>query len=80
MTDDNIRQIWSDAELDAALADLHDDVGDGDLTFARTSLLAAAGAEPEAPPRRRSPAARGGGSRWRPPSPRSPAAWSSPRS
>jgi hypothetical protein len=50
MTDDNIRQIWSDAELDAALADLHDDVDDGDLTFARTSLLAAAGAEPEAPP------------------------------
>ncbi len=49
MIDDNIRQIWSDAELDAALADLHDDVGDSDLTFARTSLLAAAGAEPETP-------------------------------
>lgn len=46
MTEDNILQIWSDAELDAALADLHNDVGDGDLTFARTSLLAAAGAEP----------------------------------
>ncbi|WP_326956998.1 CU044_5270 family protein [Amycolatopsis sp. NBC_01286] len=61
MTDDNIRQIWSDAELDAALADLHDDVGDGDLTFARTSLLAAAGAEPETPP---APAESRGAWRW----------------
>ncbi|WP_328447901.1 hypothetical protein [Amycolatopsis sp. NBC_00438] len=62
MTDDNIRQIWSDAELDAALAHLHDDVGDDvDLTFARTSLLTAAGAEPEAPPE---PAKSRGAWRW----------------
>jgi hypothetical protein len=61
MTDDNIRQIWSDAELDAALAELHDDVDDGDLTFARTSLLAAAGADPEAPSE---PAKSRGAWRW----------------
>ncbi|MCR6481524.1 hypothetical protein M8542_01705 [Amycolatopsis sp. OK19-0408] len=53
MREDNVRKIWSDAELDAALADLHDDVDPGDdLAFARASLMAAAG-EPEAPPQRR---------------------------
>jgi hypothetical protein len=51
VTDDNIRQIWSDAELDAALADLHGDPGPDDgLAFARTSLLTAAGAPPEEAP------------------------------
>ncbi|MEV6873766.1 CU044_5270 family protein [Amycolatopsis sp. NPDC051128] len=52
MTDDNnIRQIWSDAELDAALADLHGDPGPDDgLAFARTALLTAAGAPPEEAP------------------------------
>jgi hypothetical protein len=56
VTDDNLRHIWSDAQLDAALADLHDDVGDDSgLTFARASLLTAAGAEPgEAPEPHRS--------------------------
>ncbi|WP_410637125.1 hypothetical protein [Amycolatopsis sp. lyj-346] len=50
MREDNVRKIWSEAELDAALADLHDDVGEDDgLAFARASLLAAAGVE-EAPP------------------------------
>lgn len=50
MREDNVRKIWSEAELDAALADLNSDVGEDDgLAFARTSLLAAAGVE-EAPP------------------------------
>ncbi|MEV4057380.1 hypothetical protein AB0J55_39780 [Amycolatopsis sp. NPDC049688] len=50
MREDNVRKIWSEAELDAALDDLHGDVGDDDgLAFARASLLAAAGVE-EAPP------------------------------
>ncbi|WP_103351124.1 hypothetical protein [Amycolatopsis sp. CA-128772] len=51
MREDNVRKIWSEAELDAALADLHgDDVEEDDgLAFARSSLLAAAGAG-EAPP------------------------------
>ncbi|MDQ7808037.1 hypothetical protein Q5425_30245 [Amycolatopsis sp. A133] len=50
MPEDNVRKIWSEAELDAALGDLHSDVGDDDgLAFARASLLAAAGVE-EAPP------------------------------
>lgn len=50
MREDNVRKIWSEAELDAALVDLHGDVGDDDgLAFARASLLAAAGGE-EAPP------------------------------
>ncbi|MEA5359167.1 hypothetical protein VA596_06430 [Amycolatopsis sp., V23-08] len=61
MTEDNVRKIWSDAELDAALTDLHSDVGDDDgLVFARASLLAAAGAEPEEPPKPR----RSGSWRW----------------
>ena len=61
MTDDNIRQIWSDAELDAALDELHHDVGDDDgLAFARASLLAAAGAEPEEAPKPQ----RSGSWRW----------------
>ncbi|MFG1639157.1 hypothetical protein ACGFMK_02605 [Amycolatopsis sp. NPDC049252] len=61
MTDDNVRQIWSDAELDAALTELHRDVGDDDgLAFARSSLLAAAGAEPEEAPKPR----RSGSWRW----------------
>ncbi|MDT7802471.1 MAG: hypothetical protein QOI78_5904 [Actinomycetota bacterium] len=61
MTDDNIRQIWSDAELDAALTELHRDVGDDDgLAFARSSLLTAAGAEPEEAPKLR----RSGSWRW----------------
>ncbi|WIX86205.1 CU044_5270 family protein [Amycolatopsis sp. DG1A-15b] len=50
MREDNVRKIWSEAELDAALADLNSDAGSGDdLAFARASLLAAAGVE-EAPP------------------------------
>lgn len=50
MREDNVRKIWSDAELDAALADLHDDVDEDDgLAFARASLMAAAGPS-EAPP------------------------------
>ncbi|KDN20326.1 hypothetical protein [Amycolatopsis rifamycinica] len=50
MREDNVRKIWSEAELDAALTDLNSDVGEDDgLTFARASLLAAAGVE-EAPP------------------------------
>ncbi|MDX3188227.1 hypothetical protein PV458_07455 [Streptomyces sp. MN03-5084-2B] len=50
MREDNVRKIWSEAELDAALADLNSDVGEDDgLAFARSSLLAAAGVE-EAPP------------------------------
>ncbi|WP_410593236.1 hypothetical protein [Amycolatopsis sp. lyj-23] len=50
MREDNVRKIWSEAELDAALADLNNDVeADDGLAFARASLLAAAGVE-EAPP------------------------------
>lgn len=53
MREDNVRKIWSDAELDAALSDLHDDVDEDDgLAFARASLMAAAGTT-EAPPRSR---------------------------
>lgn len=45
MTEKNVHPIWSDTELDAALADLHSDPGpDNGLTFARASLLAATGA------------------------------------
>ncbi|WP_329054426.1 CU044_5270 family protein [Amycolatopsis sp. NBC_01488] len=62
MADDNVRPIWSDAELDTALADLHADPGsDDDLAFVRTSLLAAAGAPPEKEPAAR-PKSRGS---WR---------------
>ncbi|SED75466.1 hypothetical protein SAMN04489727_9235 [Amycolatopsis tolypomycina] len=50
MREDNVRKIWSEAELDAALEDLNSDVdAGGSLAFARASLLAAAGVE-EAPP------------------------------
>lgn len=50
MREDNVRKIWSDAELDAALTDLHGDVDEDDgLAFARASLMAAAGTS-EAPP------------------------------
>jgi hypothetical protein len=50
LREDNVRKIWSETELDAALADLNSDVDPGDgLAFARASLLAAAGGE-EAPP------------------------------
>ncbi|MEU8631707.1 hypothetical protein AB0C38_06025 [Amycolatopsis sp. NPDC048633] len=60
MREDNVRKIWSDAELDAALSDLHDDVDSGDgLAFARASLMAAAGTS-EAPPEPR----RSGTWRW----------------
>ncbi|QKV77697.1 CU044_5270 family protein [Amycolatopsis sp. Hca4] len=55
MREDNVRKIWSEAELDAALEDLNSDVTeDDDLAFARASLLAAAGVEqaPPAEPRR----------------------------
>ncbi|WP_370969152.1 hypothetical protein [Amycolatopsis sp. cg9] len=53
MREDNVRKIWSEAELDAALADLHGDVDDEDgLAFARASLMAAADG-PEAPAPRR---------------------------
>lgn len=50
MREDNVRKIWSDAELDAALSDLHGDVDDDDgLAFTRASLMAAAGTS-ETPP------------------------------
>ncbi|MEV7093484.1 hypothetical protein AB0M80_11675 [Amycolatopsis sp. NPDC051045] len=51
MREDNVRKIWSEAELDAALDDLNNDDVDEDngLAFARASLLAAAGVV-EAPP------------------------------
>jgi hypothetical protein len=50
LREDNVRKIWSETELDAALADLNSDVDPGDgLAFARATLLAAAGGE-EAPP------------------------------
>jgi hypothetical protein len=55
LREDNVRKIWSETELDAALADLNSDVGSGDgLAFARASLLAAAGGvqAPPAGPRR----------------------------
>jgi hypothetical protein len=61
LREDNVRKIWSEAELDAALADLNNDVAEEDdgLAFARASLLAAAGGE-EAPPETR----RAGPWRW----------------
>jgi hypothetical protein len=60
LREDNVRKIWSDAELDAALSDLHDDVDEDDgLAFARASLMAAAGTS-EAPPQPR----RSGTWRW----------------
>ena len=50
MREDNVRKIWSEAELDAALADLNsDEEADDGLAFARATLLAAAGGG-EAPP------------------------------
>jgi hypothetical protein len=50
LREDNVRKIWSEAELDAALSDLHGDVDEDDgLAFARASLMAAAGST-EAPP------------------------------
>jgi hypothetical protein len=60
LREDNVRKMWSDAELDAALSDLHNDVDEDDsLAFARASLMAAAGTS-EAPPRPR----RAGTWRW----------------
>ncbi len=65
MTEDNVRQMWSDAELDAALHDLHRDAGSEDaLANARASLLAAAGGEHVERRMERPPAKKGGGS-WR---------------
>ena len=53
MREDNVRKIWSEAELDAALSDLHAGTGDDDgLAFARASLMTAAGTA-EAPPQPR---------------------------
>ncbi|VVJ22780.1 Uncharacterised protein [Amycolatopsis camponoti] len=55
MREDNVRKIWSDAELDAALSDLHDDVDEDDgLALSRASLMAAAETyeTPPATPRR----------------------------
>jgi hypothetical protein len=51
LREDNVRKMWSEAELDAALADLNSDVDEEDdgLAFARASLLTAAGVA-EAPP------------------------------
>jgi hypothetical protein len=60
LREDNVRKIWSDAELDAALSDLHNDVDEDDgLAFARASLMAATGTS-EAPPQAR----RSGTWRW----------------
>jgi hypothetical protein len=60
LREDNVRKVWSDAELDAALSDLHGDVDEEDgLAFARASLMAAAGTS-EAPPQPR----RSGTWRW----------------
>jgi hypothetical protein len=51
LREDNVRKIWSDAELDSALSDLHSDVGEDDgLAFVRASLLAATGTAEEAAP------------------------------
>lgn len=66
MTEDNVRQIWSDADLDAALHDLHREAGSEDaLAGARAALLAAAGGTGdtrrlEGPPVKK----RGGSWRW----------------
>lgn len=50
--DDNLRAIWSEAELDAALDGLHSDVPTGErvLSEARAGLLAAAGQPGEGNP------------------------------
>ncbi|WP_290057960.1 hypothetical protein [Amycolatopsis solani] len=54
MREDNVRKIWSEAELDEALSDLHGDVdGEDGLAFARASLMAAAGVPETAPAPRR---------------------------
>ena len=59
MTEKNIRQIWSDGELDAALADLHSDPGPDDgLAFARASLVAATGTPLDRTPFHQAPPAR----------------------
>lgn len=60
MREDNVRKIWSDAELDAALSDLHNDTGSGSgsgdgLAFARASLMAAAGPSGAPAPHSRRP-------------------------
>ena len=66
MTEDNVRKMWSDAELDAALHDLHREAGSEDgLASARAALLAAASGAPagrrmEGPPAKK----RGGSWRW----------------
>lgn len=72
----NIRHLWSEAELDDAFAALHPHVrtDEGELDRARATLLRAAasastdGSE-EAPGRRRSARAPGAGSPWPPQSP-----------
>jgi len=66
LTEDNVRKMWSDAELDAALHDLHREAGSEDgLASARAALLAAASGAPdgrrlEGPPAKK----RGGSWRW----------------
>ncbi|MEW2503420.1 hypothetical protein AB0878_23405 [Amycolatopsis sp. NPDC047767] len=63
MNDDNVRHLWSDAELDEALDALHPHVrtDPAELDRARATLLRAAAAEtghaPTAPPRKRRPGA-----------------------
>ncbi|RSM41603.1 hypothetical protein DMA12_23570 [Amycolatopsis balhimycina DSM 5908] len=67
MTEKNVHPIWSDAELDAALADLHGNPGPDDgLAFARASLVAAAGTPlDESPFHQAPPAPRKSRGSWR---------------
>jgi len=66
LTEDNVRKMWSDAELDAALHDLHREAGSEDsLASARAALVLAAGGPHdgrrlEGPPAKK----RGGSWRW----------------
>ena len=62
---DNVRKMWSDSELDAALADLRRDAGSADrLAAARAALLQAAGDTSVTTPEERVPGKKHTGS-WR---------------
>lgn len=65
MTDDNVRKMWSDAELDTALHDLHREAGSEDaLASARAALVLAAGGPHDGRPLEGPPVKKRGGS-WR---------------